>query len=97
MAESMVRYCFAQGDLLRTRFAIAPLMELVGAVSVPPDAADYAVHRPWVEWAAPRIAALDVSLLEAAAPVTTHGLLARVRRASATRAARATSPMSSLA
>ena len=69
----MVRYRFRQGDLLRTRFAIAPLMELIGAVYVLRNPARYAVHRPWVEWAKPRIAALDVSLLDAAAPVATHG------------------------
>ena len=41
----MVRYCFRQGDLLRTRFAIAPLMELVGAVYALRDPAYFAVHR----------------------------------------------------
>ncbi len=69
----MLRYRFTQGDLLRTRFAIAPLMELIGAVYVLRNPARYAVHRPWVEWAKPRIGALDVSLLDAAAPVATHG------------------------
>ena len=49
----MVRYRFAQGDLLRTRFAIAPLMELVGALYVLRDPARYQVHRPWSEWAQP--------------------------------------------
>ena len=69
----MVRYHFKQGDLLRTRFAIAPLMELIAAVYVVRDPARSAVHRPWVEWAGPRVAGLDLSLLEAAAPVTNHG------------------------
>jgi hypothetical protein len=69
----MVRYRFAQGDLLRTRFAIAPLMELIGAVYVLRAPARSGVHRPWVEWAKPRIAALDVSLLDAATPPATHG------------------------
>lgn len=69
----MVRYCFTQGDLLRTRFAIAPLMELIGAVYVLREPARFAVHQPWVERVAPRVAALDVGLLDAAAPATTHG------------------------
>src|ERR671923_270111 len=59
----MVRFRFSRGDLLRTRFAIAPLMELVGAVYALRDPARSPVHRPWVEWARPRVAALDVALL----------------------------------
>jgi hypothetical protein len=31
-AESVIRYCFGYDDLLRTRFAMAPLMELIGAM-----------------------------------------------------------------
>jgi DNA-binding transcriptional ArsR family regulator len=64
----VIRYRFGRDDLLRTRFAIAPLMELLGAFYVlrRPDRA--AVHRRWVEWAAPRVPPLDLSLLDAAAP-----------------------------
>ena len=69
----MVRYRFGQGDLLRTRFAIAPLMELIGALYVVRDRARSAVHRPWADWAGPRVAGLDLQLLEAAAPVAAHG------------------------
>jgi DNA-binding transcriptional ArsR family regulator len=69
----VVRYRFEPGDLLRTRFAIAPLMELVGALYAVRDPASSAVHRPWAEWAARRVAKLDLALLEAAAPVTDHG------------------------
>ena len=58
---------------MRTRFAIAPLMELIGAVYALRDPVRYVVHRPWVDWVKPRIATLDLSLLDAAAPVTTHG------------------------
>jgi DNA-binding transcriptional ArsR family regulator len=67
----MVRYCFRHDDLLRTRFAIAPLMELVGAVYVLRDPRRYEVHRPWAEWARPRVSDLDLSLLDAAAPFGT--------------------------
>jgi hypothetical protein len=65
----MVRYRFGQTDLLRTRFAIAPLIELIGAVYVLRDPARYAVHRPWAEWAKPRTDALDLALLDVATPV----------------------------
>jgi hypothetical protein len=69
----MVRYCFTQGDLLRTRFAVTPLMELVGALYVLRDPPRFGVHRPWVDWAQPRMPELDISLLDAAAPAATHG------------------------
>ena len=50
----MVRFHFGQSDLLQTRFAIAPLMELIGAVYVLRNPARYAVHSPWATWARPR-------------------------------------------
>ncbi len=64
----MVRFHFGSDDLLRTRFAIAPLMELIGAVYVLRDPARFAMHRPWAEWAQPRADALDLTLLGAATP-----------------------------
>src|SRR5919202_2965975 len=67
----MVRYRFAAADLLRTRFAIAPLMELVAATYVLREPARYHVHRPWAEWAGPRAARLELGLLLAAAPFGT--------------------------
>jgi DNA-binding transcriptional ArsR family regulator len=60
----MVRFTFAAEDLLRTRFAISPLMELVGAVYARRDADRYWVHQPWTRWALPRVAHLDLELLE---------------------------------
>ena len=65
----MIRYRFGQNDLLQTRFAIAPLMELIGAFYVLRRPERYVVHRRWVEWAAPRTRHLDLALLDAAAPV----------------------------
>ncbi len=82
----MVRFHFGQSDLLRTRFAIAPLMELIGAVYVLRDPARYAVHSPWATWARPRTERLDLSLLDIATPVETP-VLARVRRTAAACAA----------
>ena len=64
----MICYRFGQDDLLRTRFAIAPLMELLGAFYVLRRPEQYVVHRRWVEWAAPRVRDLDLSLLDVAAP-----------------------------
>ena len=64
----MICYRFGQDDLLRTRFAIAPLMELLGAFYVLRRPEQYVVHRRWVEWAAPRERGLDLSLLDVAAP-----------------------------
>ena len=65
----VVRYRFGRDDLLRTRFAIAPLMDLLGAFYVLRDASRSVVHRPWREWARPRTASLDLSLLDVAAPL----------------------------
>jgi DNA-binding transcriptional ArsR family regulator len=64
----VIRYGFGQTDVLRTRFAIAPLMELIGAFYVLRRPHRYAVHRRWSEWAAPRMRDLDLSLLDAATP-----------------------------
>ena len=67
----MIRYRFGQNDLLRTRFAIAPLMELIGAVYVLRDPARFVVHQPWAEWARPRTEQLDLALLDIATPFGT--------------------------
>lgn len=64
----MIGFRFGQDDLLRTRFAIAPLMELVGCLYALRDPVRVAVHRPWAEWARPRTGHLDLSLLEVATP-----------------------------
>lgn len=68
----MIRYRFGQNDLLRTRFAIAPLMELVGAMYVLRTPDRSVVHRPWVERVRPRVEHLDLSLLDAATPYGTR-------------------------
>jgi DNA-binding transcriptional ArsR family regulator len=64
----MVRFLFGPHDALRTRFAIAPLMELVGAVYALRDPAHRTVHRPWAETARSRVRGLELSLLDAATP-----------------------------
>jgi DNA-binding transcriptional ArsR family regulator len=64
----VVRYRFGTSDVLRTRFAIAPLMDLVGATYVLRTPQRYPEHRPWVEWALPRARRLDMTLLDVATP-----------------------------
>jgi hypothetical protein len=64
----VIRYRFGQDDLLRTRFAIAPLMELIGAFYVLRRPDRYVMHRRLLRWAAPRAQDLDLSLLDAATP-----------------------------
>ena len=64
----MIRYHFGADDVLRTRFAITPLIELVGAVYALRDPQRSPVHRPWVEWARPRVGHLGLELLDVAAP-----------------------------
>jgi DNA-binding transcriptional ArsR family regulator len=68
-----VRYRFGRDDLLRTRFAIAPLMDLIGAFYLLRDPGRAVVHRPWVTWARLRTVNLDLSLLDVAAPIGTAG------------------------
>ena len=67
----MIRYRFGQRDLLRTRFAIAPLIELIGCFYALRKPRRFAVHRPWTEWAGPRVAELDLTLLDVATPFGT--------------------------
>lgn len=67
-AESVVRYRFGTSDLLRTRFAIAPLMDLIGAIYVLRRPRYYAEHRSWAEWALPRARQLEMTLLDVATP-----------------------------
>jgi DNA-binding transcriptional ArsR family regulator len=64
----MVVYRFAHEDLLRTRFAISPLMELSGSVEALREPERFAVHAPWAAWARPRTAGLDWGLLSAVIP-----------------------------
>jgi hypothetical protein len=65
----VVRYRFGHDDLLRTRFAISPLMELVGAFDAVRAPARFAVHQPWATWAAPRLAGMALPLLDVAVPL----------------------------
>jgi DNA-binding transcriptional ArsR family regulator len=64
----VIRYRFAHDDLLRTRFAISPLMELSGSVEAAREPERFAAHAPWAEWARPRVGGLEHDLLDAVIP-----------------------------
>ena len=59
--RSAIRYRFGRHDLLRTRFAISPLIELTAAAYVLRLPAQFPEHRPWVEEVAPRVAGLELA------------------------------------
>lgn len=67
-APSRVRFRFGREDLLRTRFAISPLIELAAATYVVRMPARFPEHRRFVQAAQPRLAGLDLALLYAVAP-----------------------------
>jgi DNA-binding transcriptional ArsR family regulator len=64
----VIAYRFGHEDLLRTRFAISPLMELSGSVEAVRSPERSAVHAPFVVWALPRITGLRWELLDAVIP-----------------------------
>jgi DNA-binding transcriptional ArsR family regulator len=64
----VIAYRFGHEDLLRTRFAISPLMELSGSFQALREPERFPVHAPFVAWARPRITGLDVGLLDAIIP-----------------------------
>jgi len=74
----VVRFCFGTDDLLRTRFAIAPLMDLVGATYVLRWPERYPEHRPWIDWARPRASGLELGLLYVAREAGESGSAPRI-------------------
>lgn len=64
-----IRFGFDRDDLLRTRFAISPLIELVGASYVLRQPHRFPEHRGWVRSHASAVAALDLDLLFAVTPL----------------------------
>lgn len=68
-AESAVSFTFGRDDLLRTRFAISPLTELVAATYVVRLPTHFPEHRPWFREVAPRVVGLDLDLLFAVNPL----------------------------
>jgi DNA-binding transcriptional ArsR family regulator len=64
----VIAYRFSHEDLLRTRFAISPLMELSGSVEAFREPERFAVHAPWAAWARERATGLEWDLLDAVVP-----------------------------
>ncbi|WP_053204154.1 ArsR/SmtB family transcription factor [Jiangella muralis] len=69
MTTSFVRFRFGRDDLLRTRFAISPLIELVAATYVVRLPREFPEHRPWLAEALPAIEGLELDLLYAVNPL----------------------------
>lgn len=67
--QARIRFRFGRDDLLRTRLAIAPLIELTAATYVLRLPARFPEHRGFVESALPRLAVLDLELLYAVNPL----------------------------
>ncbi|HET7388126.1 MAG TPA: hypothetical protein VFJ19_15845 [Nocardioidaceae bacterium] len=64
-----VRYRFGRDDLLRTRFAISPLIELAAATYVLRLPSQFPEHKRWVEDVTRRMSELSLGLLYAALPL----------------------------
>src|SRR5689334_18143384 len=64
----MIRFHLDTGDLARSRFAISPLMELQMSLTALREPDRYAIHAPWMARARPRLAGLDLTLLETVVP-----------------------------
>lgn len=64
-----IAFAFDRDDLLRTRFAIAPLIELVAATYLLRLPRRFPEHRGWVESAAGRVAGIRLDLLFAVNPL----------------------------
>ena len=67
----MIAYRFGSRDLLRVRFATSPLIEVFSSFDALRRPEAHAEHQPWVRWAQPRMAELDVSLMEFTNPSRT--------------------------
>ena len=64
----MIRFHLDADDLARSRFAISPLMELQMSLTALREPERYAIHTPWMARARPRLAGLDLTLLETLVP-----------------------------
>jgi DNA-binding transcriptional ArsR family regulator len=60
----MIRYGFGRDDLLRTRFAVSPLFEIVWSAHILRRPSRAPLHRAWLAAARARLAGLDWSLLD---------------------------------
>ncbi|MEV0272338.1 winged helix-turn-helix domain-containing protein [Hamadaea sp. NPDC050747] len=68
-AQAQIRFRFGRDDLLRTRFAIAPLIEMAAATYVLRLPGRFPEHRRFVESTLPRLAGVQLDLLYAVNPL----------------------------
>jgi DNA-binding transcriptional ArsR family regulator len=64
----VIAYRFGSRDLLRVRFATSPLIEVFSSFDALRRPEAHPEHEPWVRWARPRLADVDVSQMEIANP-----------------------------
>lgn len=69
LARSTIAFVFGRDDLLRTRFAISPLIEIVAATYVLRRPAQFPQHRGWIRAAVPRVSGVQLDLLYAVNPL----------------------------
>jgi hypothetical protein len=60
----VLRFRFGHEDLVRTRFAISPLFDLIWSTDVLRDPAAHSLHLPWARAARRRLEGFDYELLE---------------------------------
>ena len=70
----MIEWRFTPDDVARIRLAYSPLWEIVLSLIALRAPAGHALHLPWVRWARPRLAGLDLTEVLALVPV--HGTVA---------------------
>jgi DNA-binding transcriptional ArsR family regulator len=64
----VIAYRFGHDDLLRTRFAISPVMEISGSVEAFRQPERFVVHAPWAAWARGRMTEMTWDLLDVVIP-----------------------------
>ncbi|MGZ4268956.1 MAG: DUF5937 family protein [Solirubrobacteraceae bacterium] len=67
----MIRFHFGHEDLVRTRFAISPLFDLMWSTDVLRDPAGHSLHLPWAREARERLGDLDWAIVDAVARSST--------------------------
>ena len=69
----MIRFRFGHEDLVRTRFAISPLFDLIWSTDVLRDPAGHSLHLPWARAARRRLEGFDYELLDLLATSSERG------------------------
>ena len=69
----MIRFHFGHEDLVRTRFAISPLFDLIWSTDVLRDPAGHSLHLPWARAARRRLEGFDYELLDVLATSSQRG------------------------